>query len=445
MAHPFVPVRTPRVAAADQGRAARPWCPLLVEEEAERAMAAVFAIADDLAETDPGQQPGLGGHSAHAIFFAYLAAATGRVDYAELAVERHERALGEMGASMQRSALYGGYSGIGWMDAHLSGSFFDAEESEEPSLVDHLLMAALQASPWESDYDLILGLVGYGVYSLERQHSADATPLLALVMDRLVERREETPAGTTWHTAAELLQRWATPDTAGSPEYEAGYYNLGVAHGVPGVMGLLACMAQAGLDTYQSRGMLAAAVDWVLEQRLPGDAKSVFPSWVIPGADAPATRTAWCYGDAGVAGVLALAGEATHNTGWTEVAIDVSRRCARRSVKEAGVADAGICHGAAGLAQIFSRIYWRTGDPTCQRAAHTWLKRTLEFREPGRGCGGFRALLPVRDAEGRVIPGRSLEPQADSSFLTGSAGIGLVLLSAAAPVAPDWDRLLLLS
>jgi hypothetical protein len=52
-----------------------------------------------------------------------------------------------------------------------------------------------------------------------------------------------------------------------------------------------------------------------------------------------------------------------------------------------------------------------------------------------RGVGGFYAYHPNR------------EPvwQADPSFLSGSVGIALALLSAVHPIDPGWDRLLLLS
>jgi hypothetical protein len=57
--------------------------------------------------------------------------------------------------------------------------------------------------------------------------------------------------------------------------------------------------------------------------------------------------------------------------------------------------------------------------------------------EPGRGCGGFRAVIPIDSGELRGWP--------DPGFLTGAAGVGLALLAAISDVEPEWDRVLLLS
>jgi len=70
-------------------------------------------------------------------------------------------------------------------------------------------------------------------------------------------------------------------------------------------------------------------------------------------------------------------------------------------------------------------------------AAHTWMARTLDLRQPGRGVGGFVTWGP--DAAGRM------DWRDDPSLLTGAAGVALALLAAIAPVEPAWDRVLLLS
>jgi hypothetical protein len=59
------------------------------------------------------------------------------------------------------------------------------------------------------------------------------------------------------------------------------------------------------------------------------------------------------------------------------------------------------------------------------------------MRRPGQGIGGFESA-----EAGASSPERWSE---ETGFLTGAAGIGLMLLAALTPVEPEWDRVLLLS
>lgn len=117
---------------------------------------------------------------------------------------------------------------------------------------------------------------------------------------------------------------------------------------------------------------------------------------------------------------------------WIAEGTRIAQRAAQVANERAGVHDAGICHGAAGLAHTFRRLALATGDALCEAAAERWLAATLALRRPDGAS--FLALDHTRGGWIR-----------DASLLTGTVGIGLVLLAALAPVEPGWDRLLLLS
>jgi lantibiotic modifying enzyme len=105
---------------------------------------------------------------------------------------------------------------------------------------------------------------------------------------------------------------------------------------------------------------------------------------------------------------------------------------------ETGVVDAGLCHGASGLALTFARLFRATGEERLRDAAVRWFERTLALRRPGNGIAGFRSWVPEEDgAEGWAWSD-------DASFLSGASGIGLALLAAATCVEPAWDSVLLL-
>jgi hypothetical protein len=175
-------------------------------------------------------------------------------------------------------------------------------------------------------------------------------------------------------------------------------------------------------------------VSWLLEQRLPQEGPVRFAYWLAPAELPSPARSAWCYGDPGVAAALLSAARCLGESAWEEEALELAVRAARRPVEECGVTDAGLCHGAAGLGHIFNRLYQSTGHAELASAARFWLARALELRRPGHGVAGF-----VPDTAGE-------DPRRwDAGFLMGAAGIALALAAASSEAEPTWDRLMLLS
>jgi lantibiotic modifying enzyme len=414
-----------------------PWRPILPEEVAERALGVVGEIAADLRESfaravpedDFRRGPSLaGGDSGLALFFSYLDRARPGQGYDDIAMELLERSIEATGERHALPGLYGGFSGVAWTLEHLRGRLFEDDEEEDAgeevaaALVDHVGL-----TPWLGQYDLISGLVGFGVWALERLPRAGSREALEQVVARLAETAEREPGIVTWRTPPELL----TPTDL--ELFPAGNYNLGVAHGVPGVIALLAQACAAGVD---ARDLLNGAVAWLLRQKLPEGAGSVFPYNVAPGAEPKFSRIAWCYGDLGIAASLLVAARAVGEEGWEREALEIARHAAARPAESTGVVDAGVCHGAAGAGHLFNRIHQATGDPACREAAVRWFEHALSLHRTGEGVGGF--LMWTRGSQEEDLDWRP-EP----GFLTGSAGVGLALLGAVTPVEPEWDRVLL--
>jgi hypothetical protein len=285
---------------------------------------------------------------------------------------------------------------------------------------------------WRGDYDLIVGLVGLGVYALERLPSPSATSCLEGVVDRLEELSVRRGVGITWHTAPRLLPPIQLEK---SPR---GYYNLGLAHGVPGVIAFLGAVCAAGVRRGKARKLLAGAVSWLLAQKFTDRPGASFPPWITLGVvPTESARSAWCYGDPGVAAALFWASRSVGETAWEKEAVGIAQAAAQRPFPETRVLDATLCHGAAGLAHLFNRISQATDDEVLRGAARSWFERALSFRLPGRGIGGFSLRSVRRDGTRRWLN--------DWGILTGASGIALALLAAATPVEPGWDRMLLLS
>src|SRR5208282_1867231 len=107
---------------------------------------------------------------------------------------------------------------------------------------------------------------------------------------------------TTWRTPAELIpdrERKLCP---------AGYYNLGVAHGVPGVAQLLCQIARTRIEPDTVSCLLDGTLAWLIAQAGSDKERLRFKAWVNSHGESSNARPVWCYGDLGVAAVLLQAG-----------------------------------------------------------------------------------------------------------------------------------------
>ena len=360
-----------------------------------RALAAVDAIAAKLRSAGVVGASLAGGAAGVSVFFTYLAEVTGREDDAVTAVEFLEAALGQTDDA--DASLYEGRLGVAWTLAHLNGWLLDVGGDPNDDM-DSAVLSLLEGSP-SGPYDLISGLVGLGVYALERLPRPAARAALVRVVDELALRAERGTRGARWFTPASDLSpdvRLLSPD---------GHWDIGMAHGAAGVVALLGHARSAGVAC---DSLLDDATKWLLARRSPHGSPGQYGAWIGPDGTTRAARTAWCYGDPGVAAAFSAAGRERD-------AIQVARAAATLAPGATGVVDAGLCHGAAGLLHLFNRLFQATADERFAAGARRWFEETLH--------------LPV----------------SEGGFLEGSAGVGLALLAAATAVEPAWDRILLLS
>jgi hypothetical protein len=423
----------------------RLWKPIAEGELADRTWSASEEIAADLqrfvALPDPppalwSRQPGrdlslAGGWAGIALFFAELDRACPGEGHDETAADLLARAIEGTAGQQVLSGLYGGFPGVAWTVEHLTARLFGSEEGEDDPGEDvaALLARHLDHSPWTGEYDLTEGLTGFGVYALERSPRRWGEECLRSAVARLAETAEVRTEGVAWRTLPEGM----APELR--EQFPEGSFNLGVAHGVPGAISVLARAWVAGVE--EARPLLDRAVAWLLAQKLPSGAGAIFPTCVAPRPAGPTktSRVAWCYGDLGIACALLSAARAVGEAVWQREAHEIGRATTARSPESEDPADACLCHGAAGNSHLFNRLYQASGDRIFADAARTWLRWALEMRRPGARFGGFQCWADGPQGE---------DWYDDPGFLMGAAGIGLALLAAATPLSPVWDRVLLI-
>ena len=414
------------------------WQPLLQGESAKAAIDVILEIAEALGPENGMRRTSVrqelvrvdlgSGAAGQALLFTYLAQVWPEEKYAAAADYYLEQAIDYLAEHSLTPGLYSGFTGVAWVAEHHRRVFEGADDEDEGEQIDQALLSFLQRQPPPENMDLIDGLVGIGVYALERWPHGAAPKCLEQVIHHLGEMAEQGSDGVTWFVPRQRVPAFSRR------EFPHGYYDLGVAHGVPGVIAMLAAAVHVGVASEQARRLLEGAVAWLLTRQNPAGVGSCFPTHTGRGIAARASRLAWCYGDPGVAAALLYAARCVGRLRWEERALRVALAAAERPEEGSRVHDAGLCHGSAGLVHLFNRLYQATGRKRLFEAARHWLDRTLEMRQPGKGVAGYSAYFPQGGENPQWI--------AEEGFLMGTAGIALALLAAVSTVEPRWDRLL---
>jgi lantibiotic modifying enzyme len=333
------------------------------------------------------------------------------------------------------AGLFSGLSGLGFAALSLSGEgrhYRGLLKAIDDVLLPRARALADRISGRESgcsvhDFDLISGLTGVGTYLLSRRAAARSATLRRVLTSLVHLARDRDPPA--WHTPPHLLQEEIRQ------RYPRGNLNCGLAHGIPGPLALFALAELNGVHVEGTADSIDRIASWLADHRLD-DAWGVNWPTAVPiepnGAGSGPSRAAWCYGNPGIARSLWLAGQVRNRAAYRELAIAAMESVYRRPPSARRIDSPTFCHGVAGLLQITLRFAHDTGLPLFRDAAANLAEQLFAAHEPD-SLLGYRTV----EADGRTVD--------QVGLLDGAAGVALVLLAAASPMEPTWDRLFLLA
>lgn len=190
-----------------------------------------------------------------------------------------------------------------------------------------------------------------------------------------------------------------------------GYVDLGLAHGVPGILAALSAASQAGHTSKHVQSALRDGHDWLWSQAITdahGDNWASGVDAIDPEKLQGPTRTAWCYGAPGVALALVRSAEALGDAESLARAHRAVSSSLLRAQDHSNESSSTLCHGDAGLVAVSIS----SGDAND--------KSILEL------ISHFDSKNPF----GYVDLNDQLEKIDDPGYLTGAAGVALTLLQA---------------
>lgn len=278
--------------------------------------------------------------------------------------------------------------------------------------------------------DFLHGIIGIGFYFIKRHAfiPEKAETQLTLIMDYLAQIAMVDEANE------QLKWQFESEDT--ETKEKKMRTNISLSHGMSSVILFLSRLVAKDILPERLpaiRQQLVWAANYIIAQQLDcekqGSFFPVFSNEEFTGR----SRLAWCYGDLGVAVALYQVGRVLQRKDYEEFAIKVLRHAAlhRRDLTENAVFDAGICHGAAGVGQIFYRMFKQTGLKEFYEAYAYWKEIVVRMGYHKNGLAGYKHFNAAQ-----------MKWDDSTAVLEGIAGIGLFLLS---EVNPDWDEVLLLN
>lgn len=386
---------------------------------------------DSFIEQEP--HPGLlNGYSGTALFYAYYYNLTGKKKHLQ---KVHQVLLKSVQALSEEELILShcsGVAGIAWCIQHLMQAGFAEGDGMQDIFeeADDILGSFMESDLRDNNYDFLHQGLGMTLYFLERLPHAKASQYLNEVVMHLEKTAMVNANGISWK---DHFSR--TSQELGNQDC----FNLGLAHGVPAIITILGMIYEKGIATDTALALIDRSVSWLLavQNKPESGVTSLYPGLVGTNNEAihgKQSRLGWCYGDLGIAITLWNTGQRTQNQQYLQAAYNIFEHTLKhRDSKNGSVNDACLCHGSAGIAQIFRRASLAGGDPLLLQGAGHWTQQTLQMNTWKDGAAGYKFYN---------------HPSYENCYnlLEGITGIGLSLIASLdKDTAPAWDRCLLLS
>jgi len=333
------------------------------------------------------------------------------------------------------STLFNGFTGLGWTMQHLYKlGLLSLEDIESLEDLDQFVEQSLERDFQTENMDFIYGMIGKATYFFERHSTVDCTKQLTKIFKYYSSLSNQVHPTNTAYAAKEKEK------TKENINYST---NLGLAHGVPSVIVFLSKLYEIGICKKEVHQELEKLVSWFLRQKLKENNDLGTFSTTTKETATHVGRLAWCYGDLGIVTALQHAQNVLKSEGLEKEILQILKKSAKRTLKTSGVriegdkVDNNVCHGVAGIVQIYSNFSKKYKDTEIQHAYKYWyniLLQNIDINKEFLNCYSYQGA--DKDIWTK-----------EASLINGLTGIGLVLLSQEDKIAQlpcTWDTVFLM-
>lgn len=275
-------------------------------------------------------------------------------------------------------------------------------------------------------YEVIQGLSGVGVYALMNLSNPlfenlakEIIELLILITNTIEVNGVEVPG---WFISSQHFFLEEEKDS-----YPNGNFNLGLSHGIPGVLAFLSIAFLHQVQLEGQREAIAKVAFWVQEKRRHDQQRFFWDTHISLEEEIskalksqPKSKDAWCYGTPGVARSLYLAGQALSDDSIKNCALEAYQSIFSSASDEWFLHGPSFCHGYSGLLMITKLMARDSQSKDLQKNLEQIRKIILSKYNPSFPFG-FRHMEPSLE-HGYVNLDRA-------DILEGASGVLLSLLS----------------
>jgi lantibiotic modifying enzyme len=366
----------------------------------------------------------LSGVSGIALFMFYYSRFAGIEKYADYGRQALKKAIDLIDGGFISHTYCIGISGLTWTCEHLARhGFIRQKEASFVNTLNPYLLSMMEKDFNDGNYDFLHGGLGVGYYFMTKNKINGKA--INCLLDGLERTAEKTFNG---------CMKWKSVMNIDS--IQTGY-NISLSHGMSSIVACMAKLYKLHPEFSRAKNILSDTVKYIIQQRLKKVEISHFPTYSLESETKTInhSRLGWCYGDLGIAQALLQAANVLEDKELEDMSVDILLyTCNRKDMSANYVVDAGLCHGTAGIAHSFQRIYKELSNPVFQETAYYWLDKTLKMAVFENGLAGFKTWS-----------GDEKQWTNNYSFLDGIPGIGCCLISALNNGLTDWDECLLLS
>ncbi len=367
-----------------------------------------------------------------ALFQFYYSKFTGDDSHADKAVETISNTIDRINKGLLSPTFCTGIAGVCWtIEILKEEEFIELEDDFFDKDLDLYLLEAMKVDIESENYDFLHGALGYGYYFLKRYQNTRSIVVkdtykkyLEELIEALKESSKKSSLGIYWKSVLKI-------------EEELEGCNLGLSHGISSIVNFLSRLAEYEDFYIKVEEILKQTLDYIMScKNKDTTLTSSFPNWIVE--ETPSSensRLAWCYGDLGIGISLLRAAEILKDNQLKNEIIKILKHSTKRmDTEEAGIKDAGLCHGVYGVLHIYNYLYKKTKDIVFKKASDFWAQKALDMAIHKQGYAGYM-----------VWRGGDKEKwEREVSLLEGMAGIGLSILSYLAPFETKWDESLLI-
>ena len=377
----------------------------------------------------------LDGLSGIALFHFYYAKYSNNTNQTETAWKILNEIISKVNNGFLDPTYCSGISGFGWTIDHLVQENLinidtDGLLSDFNDKIFQIMMENLNVS----HYEFLYGASGYAYYFINRHRTTsnkNTKKRYQQYLEEYVKSLEQVILVGEGKRLKFLFDKNIK---------ETGV-NLGVSHGIGGVIGILIELINTNISVALSKKILNNICDFylnVLSYKTINKSNSKFPIFFAPENDKTIynNRLAWCYGDLGVAFHLLKASKLLNNSPLKSSILNILAESSnRKSFEETLVRDAGICHGAFGNSIIYAELSKSCVNLSFDMTSKFWFKEGIKMKSFSDGYAGFKQWNGAQQCWIKHL-----------SLLEGISGIGLSIMSLAnGKEFSRWSKCLLIN